>query len=378
MNARWAVVGIAVALLIVSLGALAQQDWAAIEEAARAEGQVVIYSVSSRMENIVQDFKDKYGVDIVWYDMESSDQVEKFRREYAAGVSEVDVLYGNHEPDLVGEFLPAGMVEAFVPSTSAPFLDPNEMEPFLVQRWSSRVLIYNAALNPDGPPIDSLWDLTQPEWKGMVLAPDPLSSVQGAVYQTIINHPDEMAAAYEREFGEPITLSPGMKDAGEEWFYRFIQNEPVTMSSTSKVAKGVGDVEQTGTPPIGFTTFSKLRKYGLGCGSVEDGYYPTGYASVPMLDLDPVFGVAYPTVLALSSTAPHPNAGKLLIRYLVEEGYWPWNEIGDYASRSDFEALQVKFFGIPPFDEVKLWIADSEYIYSNANNYLEFYLSVAP
>ena len=372
------ILAVAVALTCSLAVVAAEQDWAAIEAAAREEGQVVIYSVSSRMEKIMDGFMEKYGIEIVWFDMESSDQVEKFGREYDAGVFEVDVLYGNHEPDLVGEFLPEGKVEAFVPSTTEPFLDDIEMNPFVVQRWSSRVLIYNALQNPDGPPIDSLWDLTRPEWKGMVLTPDPISGVQGAVYQTIINHPDEMAAAYEREFGEPIVLSDGIKDAGEEWFYRFVMNEPVTVSSTSSIAKGVGDVEQTGTAPLGFTTFSKLRKYGLGSGNVEIDYFPTGYATVAALDLDPVFGVAYPTILALSSQAPNPNAGKLLIRYLLEEGYWPWNEIGDYASRADFEALQVSFFDLPPFDEVGLWVTDSSFIYQNVFDYVEFYLSIAP
>ena len=378
MRSMRTLLAVAVVLICSIAVVAAEQDWAAIEAAGQAEGQVVVYSVSSRMEKIMEGFTEKYGIEVVWFDMESSDQVEKFGREYDAGVYEVDVLYGNHEPDLVGEFLPEGKVEPFVPSTTAPFLDDIEMEPILVQRWSSRVLIYNALQNPDGAPIDNLWDLTRPEWKGLVLTPDPISGVQGAVYQTIINHPDEMAAAYELEFGEPIVLSDGINDAGEEWFYRFIMNEPVTMSSTSKVAKGVGDVEQTGAAPIGFTTFSKLRKYGLGCGDVEAEYFPTGYATLAMLDVQPVFGVAYPTILALSSQAPHPNAGKLLIRYLVEEGYWPWNEIGDYASRADFEALQTSFFGLPAFDELGVWVTDSDHIYQNVFEYVDFYLSIAP
>jgi iron(III) transport system substrate-binding protein len=363
---------VAALLLVFSVGVAAEQDWAAIEAAARAEGQVVIYSVSSRMENIVEDFMDRYGVEIVWFDMESSDQIEKFGREYDAGVYEVDVLYGNSGPDLVGEFLPAGKVEAFIPDTIASFLDTNEMDPFLVQRWSSRALIYNASVYPDGPPIDSLWDLTREEWREMVLTPDPLSGVQGAIYQTIMNHPEEMAAAYEREFGEPIVLSAGSADAGVEWFVRYIQNQPITVGSTSDIAKGVGSIDQTGTPPIGWTTFSKLRKYGVDpCGD-------SSYAAAPMLDLDPVFGVAYPTILALSAKAPHPNAGKLLIRYLVEVGYWPWNEIGDYAAREDIEALQVRIFDIPSFDEVKLWITESEHVYNTIYDYIQLYLTIAP
>lgn len=366
---------IVLAVLCVALlggAAVAQQDWDAIEAAARAEGQVVIYSVSSRMENIVEPFKEKYGVDIIWYDIESSDQLEKFNREYNAGVYDVDVLYGNHEPELINEYLPEGKVEAFVPSTTEPFLDANEMNPFLVQRWSGRVLIYNALYNPDGAPIDSLWDLTREEWRGKVLTPDPLSGVMGHVYQTIIQHADEMEAAYEREFGEPIVYSSDVSDAGHEWFYRFIQNEPVIISSTSSIAKGVTDINQTGTPPVGFTTFSRLRDYGVDpCGESQ-------YAGAAAFDLDPVFGVAYPTILALSSKAPHPNAGKLLIRYLVETGYWPWNEIGDYAAREDFEALQVHIFDIPPFDEVKLWVTDAQYVYDTLYDFSDFYLINAP
>lgn len=372
MKRRRSIILAALCVSLLFVTAVAQQDWDAIEAAAREEGQVVIYSVSSRMENILEPFMEKYGIEIIWYDIESSDQLEKFGREYDAGVYEVDVLYGNHSPEMENEFLPAGKVEAFVPSTVTHLLDPNEMNPFLVQRWSGRVLLYNVAQNPDGPPLDSLWDLTTEEWRGRVLTPDPIDGVQGHVYQTIIQHADEMAAAYEREFGEPIVLSPGVADAGHEWFLRFIQNDPVIIGSTSSIAKGITDITQTGLAPVGFTTFSRLRKYGVD---------PTGesqYAGAAAFDLDPVFGVAYPTILALSSQAPNPNAGKLLIRYLVETGYWPWNEIGDYASREDLEALQVSLFGIPPFDEVKLWVTDSNYVYNTLYQYSEFYLINAP
>ena len=57
-----------------------KQDWSAIEKAARAEGKVVIYSVSSRFSKLVKGFKEKYGVDIEGYDIPSDLQLEKFRR----------------------------------------------------------------------------------------------------------------------------------------------------------------------------------------------------------------------------------------------------------------------------------------------------------
>lgn len=146
------------------------QDWAAIEAAAKKEGQVVIYSVSSRIAKLVDGFKEKYGIEIVGFDMPSDLQIEKLRREHKAGIHAVDVLFNAEAPLLLNEALPNNLVWNFIPSGLEPDLDAHEMEPFLVQRHSSRVVYYNTALNPSGAPIDSIWDLTREEWKGRTRA----------------------------------------------------------------------------------------------------------------------------------------------------------------------------------------------------------------
>jgi len=355
------------ALMLVwsSSCALAEQDWKAIEAAAAEEEYVVIYSVSSRIFKLVDEFKEKYDVQIIGFDIGPDKQAEKFRRECEAGINQVDVLFTNGTPELVGEFLPNKMVWNFVPDTVAPYLDDNEKDPLLIQRKSGRVLIYNTALNPE-PPIDNLWDLTREEWRSKVLTPSPLVGAQTQVFQTILQHPEEMAAAYKKEFGKSITLSPGIKNAAQEWVLRFAQNEPVYIDSTSKILKGAADVKQT-DPPIGWTTFSKLRTL-----------KPGVYEAAPLYDLEPVFGVAYPTVLVINEKAPHPNAAKLLVRYMMEKGFWPWNVIGDYAGRSDVEAAQIEKFGIPPFKEAKLWMIDPEHVYNTRYEFVEFYMSIAP
>ena len=114
------------------------QDWGAIEAAAKKEGKVVIYSVSSRIFKLQKKFKKKYGVEIEAYDIASGVQLEKFRREHRAGIYNVDVLFNNDTPLLVNEFLPQKRVWNFVPNSVVRFLDKNEREPFLTQRWSSR------------------------------------------------------------------------------------------------------------------------------------------------------------------------------------------------------------------------------------------------
>jgi len=138
------------------------------------------------------------------------------------------------------------------------------------------------------------------------------------------------------------------------------------MASTSKIFKGISQVKQK-NPPIGFTTFSRLRK--VKKGSSE---------AAAFFDLEPVFGVAYPTVFAIADQAPHPNAAKLLIRYMVSEGIWPWNVIGDYAARSDIEAEQVKKFSVPPFEVARLWVIDPENVFNTKVDFVNLYMEVAP
>ena len=357
--------------------ALAAQDWKAIEEAARKEGKVVIYSVSSRIFKLQEAFKEKYGVEIEGHDIASDIQLEKFRREHKAGVYQVDVLFNNETPLLLNEFLPRQLVWNIVPDSVAGQLTDNEKNPLLVQRWSSRILFYNAAKHEGDAPLDNLWDLTREEWKGRVLMPNPLeSSVQANVLQTILQHPDEMAAAYKAEFGDEITWSEklekavkknpllGKPDAAKEWLARVLANDPVFLGSTTKIFKNVGDVNQD-NPPICISTFSKMRSNKKGEINAQ-----------PAFNVRPVLGVSYPTVLVMADRAPHPNAAKLLIRYMMEDGFKPWNVPGDYAGRADVAKEQEAEFDLPPFEEVKMWPIDQTYVYDNKYTYLSLYLAL--
>ena len=354
------------------------QDWAAIESAAREEGTVTIYSVSSRIAKLVDKFKERYGLEIIGHDIASDLQLEKLRRENNAGVYTVDVLFNSESSILLNEALPANLVWNFIPDSVSDELTESEMTPLLIQRHSSRIVYYNTVLNPNGAPINSIWDMTRKEWSGRTLLPSPLEdSLSANFIQTILANPEDMAAAYQREFGEPIIYSKAVikavesiatidkPDASMEWLYRFLQNDPVFQGSTTKIFKNVGDIAQE-NPPIGITTFSKLRKNKKGV-----------YAAGPIYDLDPVFGVTYPTALMIADMAPHPNAAKLLIRYMMEEGFSPWNEPGDYSARASVEANQVKEFGLPSFNDLSLWPVDAEEIYYSKFSFLALYLALS-
>ncbi len=347
------------------------QDWEAIEAAAKKEGKVVIYSGSSRIFKIQEAFKAKYGIDIVAYDTPSDIQLEELRRSHKQGLYEVDVIYNNDISAIANEFLPHGLVWNFVPDTVSDSLNPNEKNPVLVQRWSSRVFIYNSTHYPDGAPIDNLWDLTREEWKGKFVLPDPIQTTTEAnVIQSILQHPEEMAAAYEEEFGEPLTISPelieitkkmsllGEPNAATEWLFRLVKNKPVFSDSSGEASDDVGYFKEA----IGMTTFSKMRW-------VKSGKYEWQ----PAYNLKPVFGVSYPTFLLIADRAPHPNAAKLLIRFMMEEGFKPWNVPGDYAAEQKIMEEQVKQFDIPSFDDLNTWLVDPSYVYDTKYTYITLY-----
>ncbi len=141
--------------------ATAKPDWAAIEAAARKEGKVVVYTVSSRMNRLAAEFGKRYGIEVVPHDLSSDQQVEKLAREQKANIFAVDVLYNNEGPVMLAELMPKNMVVNFVPDNVAGVLEPYEQAPLLTHRWSSRILFYNSNAHPSGPPIDNLWDLTR-------------------------------------------------------------------------------------------------------------------------------------------------------------------------------------------------------------------------
>ena len=194
--------------------------------------------------------------------------------------------------------------------------------------------------------------------------------------QTILHNPEAMEAAYKTEFGSDIEYSKGVlkavkknpliekPTASMEWLHRFLKNEPVFQGSTTKIFKNVGDVKQE-KAPIGITTFSKMRKNKKG-----------KYAAEPIYSLEPAFGVSYPTSLMIADMAPHPNAAKLLIKYMMEEGFKPWNEPGDYAARASIEAEQVKKYNLPSFDNLKLFALDPDEVYNTKYGFLAIYLAL--
>ncbi len=344
------------------------QDWKAIEEAARKEGKVVVYSSSSRIPDAAKTFEAAYpGIKVEAFDIGTVTVINKIREEAKAAVRVGDVFFAGDPPTVVKELIPRGMLWNFVPSNLVSVIPKEYQEPLLIHRLGTRVIIYNSE-NFKQSPIDNYWDLTRPQFKGKIVMKDIFESGENlSVMATFVQRADDFARAYQEEFGKAIVLDKDVPNAGFQWIRDFLKNDPVFLGSDGDVSKAVGTKGQKDAP-IGLVDYAKFR-------DVMAGRLAFGV----VLDAKPVCCVFYQSYIGIIDRAPHPNAAKLMIRWLMGDskggqGYAPWFVPGDYPPRT---ALTVLPQGAVPFPVLrqKSWMIDPIFAYDHGPKVLEFWVS---
>ena len=171
----------AVSAIAMSLAAPAPaQDLDALSAAdllplAEAEETVIVYSFTSRIKKVEKAFEAAYpNIDLVGFDISSTEQIARLKAEAQAGVSNADVVYISDVPVVLTELLAAGIIEPYVPARVEGLVPDQFKSPLLAQRLSTKVLMYNEEANPNGSPVSNLWELTTDEWRGRVVMVDPL------------------------------------------------------------------------------------------------------------------------------------------------------------------------------------------------------------
>jgi iron(III) transport system substrate-binding protein len=329
-------------LLATALAGLSAPAWAqddldalapeALLPMAEAEGTVTVYAFTSRIASVEKAFEAAYpGIDMIGFDMSSTEMITRLRTEAAAGIANADVVYISDAPVVMTQLLDTGILDAYVPPRVAGKLADEFKEPLLAQRLSTKVLMYNEEAYPDGAPVGNLWELTTPEWTGRVLMVDPLQRGDYLDLMTeFVLRADEMAAAYEAQFGAPIVLDEGVETAGHQFIVDLFENDLVLLASTDDVNPAIGATGQD-NPPIGFTSYSDRRDN-------ED----EGWALQVANDVEPANGIVFPALLALTADTTHPAAARLAVNFLMGDdsetggpGYAPFYVAGDWATRGD-------------------------------------------
>ncbi len=320
---------------------------------AQEEGTLTVYSFTSRIGKVEKAFEEAYpGIDLQGFDISSTEQIARLRAEAQAGVTNADVIYISDTPVVLTELLETGIIVPYVPPRVADRVPAQYQSPLMAQRLSTKVLMYNEEANPDGAPVTNLWQLTTDEWRGRVVMVDPLQRGDYLDLMTeIVLRSDEMAAAYETQFGRAIDLD-GAANAGEKFIMDLFANDVILVGSTDDVNIAVGAMGQE-NPPVGFTSYSDRRDN-------ED----EGWALQVANGVQPAPGIIFPAVLALTAEPNNPAAARLVIDFLMGDesetggpGLAPFYVAGDYVTRTDIPPHPDAV----PLDEFTAWrIAPAE------------------
>jgi iron(III) transport system substrate-binding protein len=340
----------------------AEQDWAAIEAAAIAEGEVLVYANSSKTEKAAAGFMEMYpGINVQAFDLGGDDVLAKTLEEQKAGAFTGDVWFSSGGADLIGQVLPSGYVWRFIPDSTAAYTPEQYQEPLLFSRFGTSVFAYNSELE-ETCPISNIWELTQPEWKGRFFIEDPLNDASTlSKLITIASKADVMKEAYVALYGTEPVLDADTPDAGWLWLKKFAQNGPTAEPGGDEVDSAFATPGMTDSY-MALTSYSNMA-------DVQEGIL----AFDGCWDLVPVVGVQSQSYVGIINQAPHPNAAKLWIKYVTSaEGRDPWAKFGTFFPDTTYEVPE----GQHTLEEIQAitWFIDEQYAYDHMIEARDFYL----
>lgn len=293
-------------------------------EKAQDEGPITIYDNASAVEDIAENFSEKYGIEATGTKVDAAEAQEMVTREAQSGNVVGDVVTMQDLPALKNQLLPNDFVTSWIPEDARENIDPSMQDP-LVMVSDSNLWTYNDEVY-DTCPITNMWELTEPEWNGKVALEDPVGANKLLDWFSQMGQFDEeaLAAAYEDHFGEALETEED--SASAEWVARLAANDPILTSSNEDVSEAVGALGQS-EPPVGLVSSSKFR-------NIEE----KGYAHAVCDGLEPWEGIAQPKGVTIATGTESPHAAMLYVHYVMtEEGIEPQNSEGKISANTAIE-----------------------------------------
>ena len=338
---------------------------------AMEEGAVNWATSGSRGPEAAAEFEALYpGISVNILNIGSGDVLERFPREHAAGIREIDVIrMADSEGVIYREFLANGLFHNYFPYDIVPHVyDPSFLRTGMPSYVSLNIIYYNYTMFPEGSPISSWWDLTLPEWYGRIIAQNPIVNPRYlSQFTTFLLYADEFAAEYERIFGRPIELSPNAPTAAHEWAIRFFANDPIWDSSGSSMNRTIGSPSQTQVF-LGWGSSSGIRR------NYEEGLH------LAFANMTPALSQPNMNYVFIADGAPNPHAAMLLARYLVGGqgetlglGTVDRNLEGSWLTRRDIPRHPNAPAAL---DELTLFVHDGEFVYYNSPAMFDFLITL--
>lgn len=338
---------------------------AELYEKAKQEGKVTVYTASTGVTNQAKaTFEKQYpGVQVEVFSLGTQALMDKVVQEQKAGIYNADfILIKENGGAIKHEMVDSGAFVPFIPADIASKLaEPYNKAMGYVSFLQFKSILYNTDAYQTSP-ITNWWDLTTPEWKGRVLMIDPAKGGPQLDFITAFAvHADEMKQAYKDKFGKDIVLN-NTENAGYE-FIQQLEKNVVLFKNEDDLIDGVA--KSTPEKPM------------VAIGNSDDlqTVKQKKYAATMTYQINPRLSVVNPAYLFLGKNAAHPNAAKLLLRWMAggadgqAEGLKAFVQEGAWLVRTD-----VKQNNPVELDQVKLWPYDSEAFYQASPKVSEFWL----
>ena len=276
-------------LIAATLAAFAHPALAldqALIDAAKKEGQVTWYTtqiIDQFARPAAQAFEKKYGIKVNYVRANSNEVALRVLNEARAGKMQVDVFDGTGATAaLKSEKIPAKWIPEAAKRLPANYIDPEGY-------WVATNLYvltpgYNTELIKKGTQPKTFQDLLDPKYKGKIAWNSTASSSAGPGFVGVVLNSmgEEKGMAYLRELAK--------------------QNP----SGLAVAARQVLDQVIAGEYAIALNIFNNHAVISAAKGAPVDW--------VPM---NPALAVL--SVISVTKDAPHPNAGRLLLEFLLSE-----------------------------------------------------------
>jgi ABC-type Fe3+ transport system substrate-binding protein len=277
-----------------------QAEWDKTLQAAESEGQVTLYGCCYDYDRVLEGFKKKYpkikATTVLGFGNQLSTRILAERRgeKYlidvvSSGANSLhDALYKAHvlDPIKPALILPEVLDQSKWYEGEHRYIDPEKRYIFaFIANSQSGQVIYNTK---QAPPVDirSYWDLLNPKWRGKIASLDPLSLGMGSTLQFYYYHPELGAPFIRRLYGEMQVVVSRDSRQLTDW----VATGKLPLCIRCNAGAEVGKAIQQKLPIAYFDT---------------DTWKEGGSSS------------AAGGTLGIPTRAPHPNAAKILVNWLL-------------------------------------------------------------
>ena len=270
----------AVGSLLLADSAFAQSsdDWQKVVDAAKAEGNLVFYDAQAGWPEplaAAKAFEDKYGIKVDILQVRGAEMMERIRVEVTNNKAGGDVV-------MVGStgIVPMSQEQVLAPNGGLPHAANLVLTPWAPEEVPIFSVTYGIAVNTDLVPPDqepkSWKDLADPKWKGKIVT-------------------DEMTVPSAGQSWFAVTLDAFGEDFHKAMATQDLQYDRDTRNRAKRVARG----EFAFATPFNLAELVDLE-------------------GLPVKGIVPEEGSPYtPIGVAMIKGAPHPNAARLFMDYLL-------------------------------------------------------------